>query len=196
MSATRMQQYSADYMAAVCHTGELGVQLPPLQLVVRKNCVEIGKIAEVLNQVTEGHEVDELHARSIEFIIKAKVAILANLGIPFTLTGGWFEDGPRKVYQHTDEYLKRLINQGMLAGDFMQGIQLHFWLTSPAHEILDLFLAGMIARAMKLPASDPRARGVIYYANDKPDSDVSVIYHPTIVGEEFLEIIGAIIPAF
>lgn len=147
-----------------------------------------------MNKVTNNYEVDEIHVRALEFIVNSKDAILDTLGIPFTLTGGWVEDGPRRICQHGDEYLKPLIERGALAGDLISGLNMHFWLTSPAHEILDIFLAGMIARAMTIPAADDRARGVIYYANDEPDTDVRFISHPTIVGEEFLEKIGALMP--
>jgi hypothetical protein len=186
-----MEQYATEYMEAVRHTEELGVELSTIKIMVRKNCVDLAMLGPALNEFTEKCTLQEMVLGSLEFTVKLGRHLTEKLGIPFTLTAGWFEDGPRKVYQHDDEYLKQLINRGFTVGEFTRGIDLHFWLTSPAFEILDLFLMGMIAMAAKLPANLPEARSVIYYANNEPDKEVRFIYHPTIVGEEFLEKIGA-----
>lgn len=195
MSSLKMQSYAEEYDQAIRHTFDLGINLPSIQLVVRKNCVDLTKVASVLDDLTRNHSVDELHSRSVEFVVRFHQLLLDRLNIPFELTGGWVEHGHRKLFQHGDEYLRPLIEHGLRAGDFVTGLKMHYWITSPSREIIDIFLAGMIARASGIPAGDPRTRGVVYYANDEPDTDVDFIYHPTVIGHEFLEKIGALLPA-
>lgn len=77
---------------------------------------------------------------------------------PFTLTMGWLEDGDKKLYFHAESYLEQLLS-GMKTKDYLDGLQLHFWLNSPAMEILDVCLYTMVGKASK---NEGLVAGVVY----------------------------------
>jgi hypothetical protein len=65
---------------------------------------------------------------------------------------------------------------------------MHIWLTSPAFEIIDVCLPTQLAK----PIGDEHLlRQILYYSNH--ETKLSVIYHPTVVGDDFLVRIGAAI---
>ena len=59
---------------------------------------------------------------------------------------------------------------------------------SPAFEVLDVTLPTTLAQVTKGPKL---AGGILYLSNQNPAPEV--VYHPTIVGEEFLVKVGAAI---
>ena len=87
------------------------------------------------------------------------------------------------------EQLLRSLTRDGLASFQSDGLPLHVWLTSRACEIIDVTLPTTIAAAT---GADELWGGVIYISNAEPLPPV--IYHPTIVGVDCLEAIGAAIP--
>ena len=72
-------------------------------------------------------------------------------------------------------------------GSFRQeGIPLHVWLTSPACEVLDVTLPATIAA---ISDAAQLLGGIIYISNRHPKPPVAC--HPTVLGMEFLDRIGA-----
>ena len=74
----------------------------------------------------------------------------------------------------------------MKVNDYLNGLPLHFWLTSPAFEVLDVCLYTVLARVLNKPEF---VGGVICYSNTEQKPEI--LYHPTITGAAFLERIGA-----
>ena len=105
-------------------------------------------------------------------------------GIPFILTFGWFEHMGKEAYRHSEELLRTMIRDGF-ASFQPEGLPLHVWLTSPACEVLDVTLPTTMAAA----GAEELSGGIIYISNRQPEPPV--IYHPTVLGVEFLDKIGA-----
>lgn len=108
------------------------------------------------------------------------------MGIPFRLTIGWIDISGEIHYQHDQAMLLWLLKKDPTL-DTSRGVGLHVRLTSPAFEIIDVWLPTIVALRTNQPAMAWR----ILYASNQ-DLKPSVIYHPTVVGEEFLYRIGVV----
>jgi hypothetical protein len=108
------------------------------------------------------------------------------IGVPLTITTGWIEQGGQSRYVNDHALLERLLKKDPSV-DTSRGLPLHVWLTSPAFEIIDIALPTIMARN---GGGRELAGGVLYLSNQDPKP--SVIYHPTVLGEEFLYRIGVV----
>lgn len=129
---------------------------------------------------------EEIAGQAFAINISLLRTLSETLGIPFVLTLGWLETDGKPHFEHGDELLERLMKDGISA--YPDGLPLYAWLTSPACEVVDATLPTTIAAATGEPGL---AGGIVYISNQDPPP--SVIYHPTVVGIDFLDKIGATI---
>jgi len=183
----QMQTYAEEYMQAVLLAERYGLASPLMNVMVRKNCTDLDRLTPVLQEFMADYTMEDVANRSIEVNLKLIPFLAEKLGIPFTFTVGWFDDRGKQVYRHDETLLQELL-KGMKSADYFKGLPLHFWLTSPAFEVLDVCLYTILAQVMRKPEI---AGGVIYYSNTEPKPEI--VYHPTIVGTDFLTRIGAVV---
>ncbi len=180
-----MEIYAAEFMQAAMRADRFGLESSQARIIIRKNCVEMERLTPVLQEFMADRTMEDVADRSLEINLKLIPFLAEKLGIPFTLTIGWFDDHGRQVYRHDEKLLHDLLG-GMKVNDYFKGLPFHFWLTSPAFEVLDVCLYTILAQVMRKPEF---VGGVIYYSN--AETKPEIIYHPTITGTAFLERIGA-----
>ena len=184
---TPMQRYAQEFMAACDRTERLGMALSPLRLVVNKDCVDLSTLAPVLQFYFGRYRQEEMVGQAFAINTSLIPLLLDKVGIPFTLTMGWFDDHGKRPYEHGEELIEKLLKRESDTA-LMQGLPLHVWLTSPAFEVLDVTLPTTLAQVSQNPKL---AGGILYLSNQNPAPEI--LYHPTIMGEEFLVKIGAAI---
>jgi hypothetical protein len=180
------QGYVAEYMAAVDRTESFGLESPP-RILVAKDCVDPDRTLAVLLDYFDRHTPDELVGQTAAINIALIPLLLEATGVPFQLTIGWIELDGKPKWQHGDDIIRRFMTEKLSARQ-REGIPFHLWLTSPACEIVD------VTFAMNLGWSRNReecARLVIY--KSAHSSQGEPIYHPTLVGEDFLRQKGLLI---
>lgn len=184
---TPMEAYAQEFIRASNRSRQLGITLPPVQFLVRKDCLDMQRLGPMLQEYVGRFSQDEIVGQA--FVINAQLmALLADkLGLPLTLTMGWFDHAGRQPYRHDDAFIEKLVKEG--AGRFLtEGLPLHVWLSSPACEVLDVTLPTTLATVTGAKSLSGR---VVYLSNQTPASVIT--YHPTVVGEDFLVKIGAVI---
>jgi hypothetical protein len=181
-----MQQYAQEFMAASEWTAQQGLFVPPVQLVVNKDCVDWTEMAPVMQRLIGPYRDEEIAKELFAMNTRLVPQLYEAVGIPFRLTIGWFDISGAIHYQHDQALLKKLLQKDASV-DTSRGLGLHVWLTSPAFEIIDVCLPTIMALRTNQPE---KARGIFYASNQDPHP--SITYRPTAVGEEFLFRIGAI----
>ena len=179
------RSYAREFLGAFERTQSLGLPVPPVRLLVEKDCVNVEIITPVVHKYLDEFSDDDALGQAYAVNVNIIPYLYDETGIPFTLTMGWFEHMGKDLYRHNDRMLRTMLREG-IACHQLDGIPLHVWLTSPACEVLDVTLPTTIASAS---GAEELIGGIIYVSNR--ETDPPVIYHPTVVGVEFLEKIGA-----
>jgi len=173
-------------MAAFARTESFGLKAPP-RLLVAKPCVDVDKTLPVRLDYFDEHTNEELMGQTLAINVALIPLLMEATGVPFELTIGWIELGGKPRMKHGEETIRRFITD-MLAAWHREGVPFHIWLTSPAGEILDVTF-GMNNSWAK--SRKECARLIIYKTPDQVTDDP--IYHPTLVGEDFLVQTGVMI---
>ena len=177
--------YAREFMKAFPRTQSLGLSLPPVSLLVEKDCVELEVLTRAVYKYLDEYSDGEALGQAFAINVNIIPYLYAETGIPFTLTLGWFEHMGKEVFRHGERDLRAMLREGAAAWQ-PDGLPLHVWLTSPACEVLDVTLPTTIAA---VSGADELVGGLIYISSR--DQTPPAIYHPTVVGVGFLERIGA-----
>jgi hypothetical protein len=180
--------YAQEFFEAVDRTQALGVPVPPIRLLVRKNCVEQRALVPALQEFLGPYREEEALGQGFGINVNLIPYLYEKTGIPFTLTIGWFEYLGKQNFQHSEDFLRKLLKEG-IASLSPDGLPLHIWLTSPACEVLDVTLMTTLAA---VTGHADFSGAIIYISNQ--ESSPSVTYHPTVTGVDFLDKIGATVP--
>jgi hypothetical protein len=170
--------YAAEYAAAYDRAANLGLKVPP-RVLISRDCVDPDKTMEALLDYYGRHDPCDLVGQTVAINLALPPILYEATGVPFQLTIRWIEQGGEPRFQHGAELVTRFLAQKDEAWR-REGLPFHLWLTSPALEILD------VTFAMNLGWTETReecARLIIY---KKGQAQGDPIYHPTLVGDDFL----------
>jgi hypothetical protein len=178
--------YPAEFLKAYDRTEALGCKAPP-RILVQRNCLDMEKVEPALQKFFAGYTADDIAQQGFALNVNLVPYLIAEVGMPMILTIGWIELNGHPAYKHDDDFLRTLIRAGT-SGFGVQGVPLHIWLTSLACEVLDTTFTSTLAAE----TGDTGVAGrLLYQRNDNRDPDL--VYHPTVVGVDFLDQIGATI---
>ena len=156
-----MQQYAQEFMAASAWTAQQGLFVPPVQLIVNKDCVDWALAEPALLSFLGAYRENELASEVFALNCRLLPHLCAAIGVPLTITVGWFEHDGKSRFAHDHELLERLLKKDPSL-DTSRGLPLHVWLTSPAFEIIDIALPTIMARK---GGSRELAGGILYLSN-------------------------------
>jgi hypothetical protein len=182
-----MEQYAREFYEAWEFTERLGLDAPNIRLAIKKDCLKLECARGPLQRLFDRYSVEEIAEQALAINMQLLPDLSVALGVPLTLTGGWFETAGKPCYRHGRELIRELLNHG-IEHYGVAGIPMHFWFTSPAAEVLDVLLPAVMAVST---GNVGATTGVIYLSNR--ESNLPVTYHPTILGAGFLEKIGAVL---
>jgi hypothetical protein len=181
---TPMEAYAQEFVRAYNRSRRLGLRLPRVQLLARKDCLDMDRIQPVLQDYVGRYSQAEIIGQAFAINVQLVSLLADKIGLPLTLTMGWFDHAGKQPYQHDEAFIEKLLQEG--AGKYLtERLPLHVWLTSPACEVLDVTLPTTLA---EVTGSRNLAGGVVYLSNRTVAP--GIIYHPTVVGGDFLMKIG------
>jgi hypothetical protein len=183
-----VNDYGQEFTQAWDRTVRFGLALPPIRLLVRKNCIDLAKALPVIVDYFNRHSGEGLVGQTMAIYDMLLPPLCAALGrVPLQLTIGWIEfDGTPRM-QHGEALIQRFLTEKWAAWH-REGVPFHLWLTSPALEVLDVTFALNLGWAT---SAEDCARRVIYQPLHAPRGNP--IYHPTLVGDDFFVQSGAIV---
>jgi hypothetical protein len=132
-----MPAYVQEFEAALQRTERLGLDASPVRVVVRNDCVDMAKTMPVLLDYFARHDPAELTGQTLAIHFALLPLLVRETGVPFQLTIGWMVHDGRIIFQHDEEIYRRFLREKLAAWS-REGMPFHLWLTSPAHEVLDV----------------------------------------------------------
>ena len=101
-----METYAEEFMQAVTRADRLGLGSTGPRIIIRKSCVELERLTPALQEFMQDYTSDDLTNRSLDITMNLIPFLAERLGIPFTLTIGWFDDNGKQVYHHDEALLR------------------------------------------------------------------------------------------
>lgn len=180
--------YQTQFSDALKRTKRLGLELPdftptPKRYLSGENAADIGRcwIDTFPNERPEAFSGRCFQATGA---IQAPLEDLLGIPLYFTLEYVQFEGRP--VFHTPTDKLKPMLKQNLS----FQPVNLHAWLTLPSHEIIDLTFLTTVGVVNNVP--DFIGRACVSHPDDLPEA---IIYHPQLVGGDFLKKTGVLLEA-
>lgn len=182
----RKYTYEVGFMEALDRTHSWGVKAPGFakssQPVLDEQGLQV-LTKEVQEQL--GHlDAEAVSQQCFAVTLFLKDQLEERLGVPLTYTLGYVELEKKPVFFTPEEELKAMIGTPLHA----RPIQLHAWLTTPAYEIIDITLSTTYGIVNDAPECVGRVMAQHY--SELTDG---LVYHPQVIGDDFLGKIGAIL---
>ncbi len=180
-----MQAYATEYIEAFARTESLGLNAPP-RILVLNDCVDPDRTLAVILDYYERATPEQLLGQTLAINTDLVDLLWDATRVAFELTFGYVELGGKRYGECSEETLRRYVTERYVAWQ-REGVPFHIWLTSPACEVLD------VTFAMNLGGSRTReecARRIVYKSSR---SQGDPIYHPMLVGADFLRQTGALV---
>ena len=177
--------YIAEYMAAFDRVESLGLKAPQ-RVVVSKDCVDPERTLKVVLEYYDRHTPEEFIGQTLAINADLIPLLWHKTRVPFEITIGFLDLAGKRYGECSEETIRRFMSDKLVAWQ-REGVPFRVWLTSPACEVIDVSFAVH-------PGSRTRkecARRVIY--KSPRTSQGEPIYHPVIVGEDFLYQTGVLI---
>ena len=177
--------YGLEFSDAWDRTLRFGLELPPVRILVQKDCIDVAKARSVIVEYFNQHAPEELMGQTVTIYTMLQPRLWEALGVPLYLTIGWIElDGTPRM-KHGDEQIQMFLTEKLVAWA-REGVPFHLWFTSPALEVLDVTFALNLGQANSAAEC---ARLVVYQSAKAPPGNPA--YHPTLVGDDFFVQSGA-----
>lgn len=141
---------------------------------------------QVFQQVAASHlshyQAEDVSQQCFAVTGMLKAPLEKALGVPLAFTLGYVEYDGRNVFHTINRELKAMLKKGLPS----PALNLHAWLTLPSHEIIDMTFGTTYGVVNQVPSVIGRM--CFLHPDDMP-SDMQ--YHPQLVGEDYLERVGA-----
>lgn len=178
--------YSDELKQAQQRTTRFGLNCPRIQPTCDRLLTPINQKRfpfAVLDAVGElGPEDVVAQCLSLHWRLKAPLEEL--FGVPILYTIGYVHTPPSYMFKQTEPELLQLMHSGIKGAQ----VSLHAWLTLPSNEIIDLSLPTSIAVVNEW--TEGRGEVIAAHADELKGG---LRYHPTLLGEDYLRRIGALI---
>ncbi|MFP1785886.1 hypothetical protein ACLEDW_08110 [Lonsdalea quercina] len=183
----KVVNYETEFMSAVKRSKKWKLEVPSIKL-SKKPFLTGDKSETALKIIQEyalKHTPEEVSQQCFGYMYSIQDALEEALQTPLYYTLGYVDYEKHPVFYTPEDKLKsNLLNQMSGVG----AINLHAWLTTPNMEIIDLTFATTYGIVNNVPSVIGRCSFQHY-----SDFNENMIYHPQLVGEDYLKQIGAFV---
>jgi hypothetical protein len=107
-----VNDYGQEFMDAWDRTVRFGLALPPIRLLVRKNCIDLAKALPVIVDYFNRHSGEALVGQTVAIHIMLLPPLCDALGgVPLQLTIGWIEFNGTPRMQHGEALIQRFLTE-------------------------------------------------------------------------------------
>jgi hypothetical protein len=110
-----VNDYGQEFTKAWGRTLRLGLALPPVRLLVRKNCIDVTKALPVIADYFNRYSGDQLVGQTMAIHNMLLPVLCDALGVPLQLTIGWIEFNGTPRMQHGEELIQRFLTEKLAA---------------------------------------------------------------------------------
>lgn len=179
--------YESEFIAAVKRSKKWGLEVPKIKLNQTPFLTgDKGEAAlNVIQSIASKHTPEEISQQCFGYMYCVQDALEDALQTPLYYTLGYVDYNKKPVFYTNEETLKSNLSNPMLGAG---AINLHAWLTTPNMEIIDLTFATTYGIVNNVPSVIGRCAFQHYSAFNE-----NMVYHPQLVGEDYLKQIGAFV---
>lgn len=177
--------YEDEFRASIERTHNWG--MPSIEFSEKKdryiNEATLKKVGDCISSHISHLEPSDISQQCFAVSLALLKPLQETLGVPVHYTLGYVRLNGRPVFYTAEDGLKEILTSGFSNPAF----NLHAWLTLPSHEIIDITFGtsyGVVNNEPKLIGS------MVVLHPDQLTKGLS--YHPQLVGESFLERVGAL----
>jgi hypothetical protein len=176
--------YENEFNEALNRNRRFGLSVPDIvkpnvgRFITDKACAELPFFVKDKGLTQE----EEVVLQCISFNFRLKEILSEYFKSPLYYTIGHVKINNDSMFEQSEKSLFTMLKNGITS----PSINLHVWLTLPSMEILDYTLQTTYGRVN----NDPRLIGNVI-AQHPNDFTKSMSFHPMIIGEEFMQKIGA-----
>ena len=176
--------YESNFSDALERTTRFGLSAPSVELSDTRFLTQEAlsrlpiEIRDIMGELSE----EDLVAQCLSLHMRLKPVIEKILDCDAYYTIGWVSSEKSEMFKQTEESLSEMLKHGITSPD----INIHAWLTLPSLEIFDFSLPTTYAKVHGIE----EGKGAVV---SKHPSELTggIMYHPMLVGEEFLSKSGA-----
>ncbi|HEI8955485.1 TPA: hypothetical protein SLG95_003598 [Serratia liquefaciens] len=179
--------YEAEFISAVKRSRKWNLEVPEIKL--SKTPFLTGDKSEaalkVIQTIASKHTPEEVSQQCFGYMYVVQDVLEEALQTPLYYTLGYVDYEKRPVFYTSEGQLKNNLGNPMSGAG---AINLHAWLTTPNMEIIDLTFATTYGIVNNVPSVIGRCSFQHYSTFNE-----SMVYHPQLVGEDYLKQIGAFV---
>lgn len=179
--------YEAEFTSAVKRSRKWKLEVPDITM--SKTPFLIGDKADaalkVIQSIASNYTPEEVSQQCFGYMYFAQGALEDALQTKLYFTLGYVDYEKRPLFYTSEKGLKSKLGNPMSG---VGAINLHAWLTTPNMEIIDLTFATTYGVVNNIPSVIGRCSFQHY-----SEFNENMIYHPQLVGEDYLKQIGAFV---
>lgn len=171
--------YEAEFNEALARTKQWDLAVPPFTASEQPaiNDVTFEKFRMAVQNVLIKYQPEEISLQCFQITGLMQKPLEEVFNVPLTLTLGYVDLEHKSIFYTPIDELKEL----MTSPPYFEDMKLHAWLTTPNYEIIDL----TIGTTYSMIKNDPEPLGMLFCQHHSQFND-SMVYHPQIVGEDYL----------
>lgn len=174
--------YRQAFLEAVERTRRYGLRVPTILEVCPTPPHLAQSVPSLLSSCAQVQTPDDLAGKCVRVNLALYPALQKRYGAAY-LTIGYYDEAGTPFFQFSEQNIEAWLRDGIGTST----AQFHVWITLPDMQILDVTLGTSISKYRKVPA----AEGAIICDLAERLSP-QLVYHPMVVGEDFLYQIGAV----
>lgn len=179
--------YQTEFLAAVERSERWGLSIPPVALDDKPvlSAPEVEKAVKVINQIFSSYCPEEVSQQCFGFMLHLQPYLEEVFRKPLYYTLGYIQYNHRPVFFTSNQSLKEKIATPFTT---CGALNLHAWLTTPHLEIIDL----TFGTTFGVVTNNPDTYGLSSMQHYSK-FDERMIYHPQLIGEDYLRKCGGLI---
>ncbi|WP_353169432.1 hypothetical protein [Providencia sp.] len=171
--------YEVEFNEALARAKQWALDVPPFtpsnQPAITDESIE--KFRLTAQKILGQYQPEEVSQQCFQITGLMKETLEEIFNVPLTITIGYVSFNQTPVFYTPTDKLNDLLSQP----PHFEGVNLHAWLTTPNHEIIDL----TFGTTYSIVKDAPETLGVVICQHHSQFTE-SMSYHPQLVGEEFL----------
>lgn len=189
------ETYEVAFKEALNRTSALSLPVPevPFSSARYLSKIAMGTIGREISQWFPNLRPEHLVGQCTTVHANLRVKVEELLKVPIYLTIGDVSVSGKRTFNVDDAYLDSLWNNRVTLDG---SVKLHAWLTLPTMEIIDVTLSATLLALMNSQTFERHgnfvATGAIMKHADELKLNGDVEYHPYLVGQDYLQKIGAL----
>jgi hypothetical protein len=179
--------YEGEFKSACERSIEWGLKTPDVKFSPKPilSGIKGARCLQLIQDISSRYKPKEISQQCFWYMLSIKEILQETLSSHLYYTLGYVQYNGKPVFYTTEDELKQRMRVPVLPG---AALNLHAWLTTPNMEIIDL----TFGTTYGVVNNNPDVIGCCFFQH-YTDFDENMIFHPQLVGDDYLKQIGALL---